>query len=40
MGDTENDPEGDDTEERVADDEEPNPPYDPPAGHTWVTWLS
>jgi hypothetical protein len=27
---------------RAADlaDEEPNPPYDPPAGHTWTSWTS
>jgi hypothetical protein len=22
------------------DDEDSNPPYDPPAGHTWLSWTT
>jgi hypothetical protein len=35
MGDTFGDP---GTGPGTPADEDPNPPYDPPTGHTWTTW--
>lgn len=42
MGDTFGPEESDPEEAATAtpDDEDPNPPYEPPIGHTWATWLN
>ncbi|WP_158697414.1 hypothetical protein [Streptomyces turgidiscabies] len=37
--DTETEPEADDTEDLTpTDGEDPQPPYEPPIGHTWASW--